>query len=59
MYICRMKVIENTIVPDELTGLCFACDVNMCKGACCVEGDAGAPLTERMKFAFWRITLKI
>lgn len=39
-------MIENTIVPDELTGLCFACDVNMCKGACCVEGDAGAPLTE-------------
>lgn len=22
----------------------FVCDLNACKGACCVEGDAGAPL---------------
>lgn len=23
----------------------FVCDLNACKGACCIEGDAGAPLT--------------
>ncbi|MFO7723374.1 MAG: DUF3109 family protein [Bacteroidales bacterium] len=45
-YLCGMKVIDNTIVPEELTSLCFACDIEQCKGACCVEGDAGAPLTE-------------
>jgi hypothetical protein len=22
------------------------CDLNACKGACCIEGDAGAPLLE-------------
>lgn len=24
----------------------FVCDLNACKGACCIEGDAGAPLDE-------------
>ena len=24
----------------------FVCDLHLCKGACCVEGDAGAPLTK-------------
>jgi hypothetical protein len=46
LYFCRMKVIGNIIVPDELYSACFACDLSQCKGACCVEGDAGAPLTE-------------
>lgn len=41
-----MKVIDNIIVPGELDNLCFECDVEKCRGACCVEGDAGAPLTE-------------
>ncbi len=45
-YFCCMKVIGNLIVPDELHSACFSCDLNQCKGACCVEGDAGAPLTE-------------
>lgn len=41
-----MNIIENTIIPDELKNLCFECDIERCKGSCCVEGDAGAPLTE-------------
>jgi len=24
----------------------FACNVTACKGVCCIEGDAGAPLDE-------------
>ena len=24
----------------------FLCDVLRCKGACCIEGDSGAPLTD-------------
>ncbi len=46
VYFCSMKVTGNVMVPDELQQVCFACDVTRCKGACCVEGDAGAPLTE-------------
>lgn len=30
--------------PDILTE-CFCCDLEACKGICCVEGDAGAPVT--------------
>jgi len=30
--------------PDILTEK-FCCDLDVCKGGCCVEGDAGAPVT--------------
>lgn len=39
-----MKIIENTIVSDELFDVCFVCNLKKCKGACCVDGDSGAPL---------------
>jgi len=35
---------ENTIISDDVLKEFFACDIRMCKGACCVEGDKGAPL---------------
>ncbi|HQN15415.1 MAG TPA: DUF3109 family protein [Bacteroidales bacterium] len=41
-----MLIIENTLVADELAQCMFCCDYNACKGKCCVEGDAGAPLEE-------------
>jgi hypothetical protein len=37
---------ENTLISDDLTTVHFACDLAKCKGACCVDGDAGAPLEE-------------
>jgi len=36
--------IENKIVSTEIFSKKFVCDLNACKGACCVEGDGGAPL---------------
>lgn len=41
-----MIIVEDTIVSDEFKSACFVCDLSKCKGACCVEGDAGAPLEE-------------
>jgi len=41
-----MIAIDNTINSDDLAKVCFVCDLLKCKGACCVEGDAGAPLEE-------------
>ena len=32
------------IVSADLLRECFACDIAACKGICCVEGNAGAPL---------------
>jgi hypothetical protein len=37
--------IGDKIVSTEIFERKFVCDLNACKGACCVEGDAGAPLT--------------
>jgi len=37
--------IDDKILSTELFERKFVCDLNACKGACCVEGDAGAPMT--------------
>lgn len=36
--------IDDKIVSTDLLKECFACDLGQCKGICCVEGNAGAPL---------------
>jgi hypothetical protein len=41
-----MLVIGKTLVSDELITERFVCHIEACKAACCVEGDAGAPLLE-------------
>tara|TARA_B110001452_G_scaffold37915_1_gene29006 strand:+ start:147 stop:740 length:594 start_codon:yes stop_codon:yes gene_type:complete len=39
-----MVEIEDKIISDELFEKKFVCDLQKCKGGCCVEGDSGAPL---------------
>lgn len=39
-----MIVIDKTVVSDDLLDKEFVCALDKCKGACCVEGDSGAPL---------------
>jgi hypothetical protein len=39
-----MIQIEQTLISDEILEKHFVCDLKSCKGACCVEGDGGAPL---------------
>ena len=41
-----MIIIDNIIVSDEIRDVSFCCNLQHCLGACCVEGDAGAPLEE-------------
>ena len=36
--------VKDKVVSTEIFKRKFVCDLNTCKGACCVEGDAGAPL---------------
>lgn len=40
-----MFVIQNTLVSLDLIERFFVCDINICKGQCCIDGDAGAPLS--------------
>ena len=39
-----MIEIDGKIISKEIFEKKFACDLSSCKGACCVEGDSGAPL---------------
>lgn len=39
-----MIIIDDKIVSDELKDKYFVCNLSACKGACCVEGESGAPL---------------
>ncbi len=41
-----MIQIQNTIVSEEILDQAFVCDLVKCKGACCIQGDSGAPLTD-------------
>ncbi len=42
-----MIQVQNVLLSEELFTECFACDLGKCKGACCVEGESGAPLEEK------------
>ena len=41
-----MFELGKTVVSEEILENHFVCDLNACKGACCVDGSAGAPLQE-------------
>ena len=38
--------IKDKIVSTQIFEKQFVCDLTACKGACCIEGDGGAPVTE-------------
>lgn len=37
--------IDNVLVSSDILTEYFCCDLAKCKGICCIEGDAGAPIT--------------
>lgn len=39
-----MIIVQDKLVSDDLVEEQFICNLNACKGACCWEGDSGAPL---------------
>ena len=39
-----MISIDKTLLSDELFTEKFVCDLNACKGECCISGESGAPL---------------
>ena len=44
-----MLQIQNALVSLDLAEEFFVCDLAKCLGQCCIEGDAGAPITEDEK----------
>lgn len=41
-----MIKVGEVLVSDDIKSVEFVCHLEKCKGACCVEGDLGAPLEE-------------
>jgi hypothetical protein len=41
-----MFQLGKTIVSEDIIEKDFVCNLSACKGACCIDGEAGAPLEE-------------
>jgi hypothetical protein len=39
-----MIEVQSTLVHEDVINENFVCNLNKCKGICCIEGDSGAPL---------------
>lgn len=44
-----MIAIDNVLISDDVVQAKFVCDLHKCKGGCCEDGDAGAPITKEEK----------
>ncbi len=42
-----MIAIDNVLISEDIVEKNFICNLNACKGACCWEGDYGAPLSQQ------------
>lgn len=42
-----MIILNDVLIDEDIFLKKFVCDLSVCKGRCCIEGDTGAPLTER------------
>ena len=45
MVIPPILQVGDVLISSDLLTEHFCCDLEKCKGICCVEGDAGAPVT--------------
>ena len=54
-----MIQVDNQIISLDIFEKYFVCDLNTCKGACCVEGDSGAPLLKEEKIILEDIYEKV
>ena len=46
-----MIILGNTLISEDVFEKEFICNLNACKGSCCIEGDAGAPVRADEKLA--------
>ena len=54
-----MLQIGDTLVSLDLAERFSCCDLDACHGECCIEGDAGAPITENEKKELERLLPEI
>ena len=54
-----MIQIDNKLISEDIFSEEFVCNLSKCKGACCVEGDVGAPLDKHETEILDRIFEKV
>ncbi|OUR94746.1 hypothetical protein A9Q87_03690 [Flavobacteriales bacterium 34_180_T64] len=54
-----MFQLGKTIVSEDIIEKDFVCNLSACKGACCVDGDAGAPLEKNEALILDKIYPKV
>lgn len=54
-----MLQIQDTLVSLDVVERFFCCDLDKCLGECCIEGDAGAPITESEKKEIERVLPRV
>ena len=54
-----MFQLGKTIISEDLLEKDFVCNLSACKGACCIDGDAGAPLNKEETEILDRIYPKV
>ena len=54
-----MIQVEDKIISLDIFEKHFVCDLNACKGACCIEGDSGAPLLDEEEKILEKIYEKV
>lgn len=42
-----MFMVNHTVISDDIATFQFECDIYHCRGACCVSGNAGAPVLQK------------
>lgn len=50
-----MLQIQDTLVTLDVVERFFCCDLDKCLGECCIEGDAGAPISEEERAEIERV----
>jgi hypothetical protein len=54
-----MFVVDDILISDEVLDAPFACNLGSCLGACCVQGDSGAPLEPSERAELERILPRV
>jgi Fe-S-cluster containining protein len=54
-----MFVVDHVLVSDSVLDAPFACNLGRCRGACCVQGESGAPLEPEERHMLERVLPKV
>ena len=54
-----MLQIGDTLISLDVIERDFICNLSACRGACCIEGDAGAPITEEERLVLMKLLPRI